>query len=258
MTRTAVCIDAFAALTPDGFVTPDGTRGWQPEQNGPADVARADVLDSPLPAFGKLQLADKLAFSAAALMMKWYGQPLEQTTGVCVALPWGSLSTDLAYNATVKSPIPSPAIFSATLPSSPLSEITIFYHLKGPNRVFAGGDLDGVAALDESCRLVALGKAPAMVVVWTEAVATADATPPHANPGDSPCNQSCAVLVRPVPAHRLNRPVRVTLESGQFDGSSHSREYFSSLVQSLSGPDASQVHMSHPRCRALIEIGKTD
>jgi len=55
-------LDSFAALRPSGMYSPQGHMPWNADQHGPEDVQRNQVLDSPYPGFGKLQIADRLAF----------------------------------------------------------------------------------------------------------------------------------------------------------------------------------------------------
>jgi hypothetical protein len=177
---TPVYCESFSALLPEGIITPSGIRPWDADsgQAGPADVTRAQVLDKPYLSFGKLSLPDRLAFSAGSLVLSDCPITEKESAGICLGLPGGSLSTDLRYMESVIAGFPSPAVFSATLPSSAIADIAIFYGLKGENRVFAGGAESGLYALDCAVTLLSAGKATVMLVLSVNAIAEGDFSSP--------------------------------------------------------------------------------
>jgi hypothetical protein len=142
-------------------------------------------LAAPCPSFGKLQLADRLAFGTAALLLDGYPLPPQEKVGISMGVPFGSLSTDMRYLESMHSGYPSPAIFSATLPSSALSEIAIYFGLKGPNRVISEADSSGIAALDAAHRALRLQKAKAMIVIAVYGIENNDRQSPLAPPAIS-------------------------------------------------------------------------
>jgi len=255
MSARAVCIDAFAVLDSRGLHSAAGSKAWDTDQAGPEDVRRPQVLSVPHPSFGKLLLPDRLVFSAAALMLSGYPGPLDDTTGVCLGLPFGSLSTDLRYNETVNSPMPSPAVFSATLPSSAVCEVTIFWKYRGPNRVFCGGALDGVWALDEARRLAAGGKAGAVIVACAWAVEEADRDSPHLGGRTPGPSEVCALLVRPGPGALVGTGLEMRLRAGHGSGAEpDAREYFRSLVRLLAGRQSGVVRVETAECAGEIAL----
>lgn len=141
MSRENISIKSFATIDESGIVTSKARIGWDADQNGPQDIRRAQVLPTAYVAFGKLNLPDKLAFSAASLALRDCTDCHDNKMGVFLAIPGGSFSTDCLYRDSIVQGNPSPALFSATLPSSPVADIAIYHHLTGPNIVFAGGDL---------------------------------------------------------------------------------------------------------------------
>ena len=163
-------LDAFAALLPSGMYSSRGFVPWQSGQDGPRDVAREQVLDKPYPGFGKLHIADRLSFAAAALLFSHYGSCAGDETGITLGIPAGSFSADLLYMDSVESGFPSPAIFSATLPSSALADIAIYFKIKGPNRVIAGASGSGLCAFDLAAMMLHRGKASSMLVVSVNAI----------------------------------------------------------------------------------------
>lgn len=179
--KTALYLESFSALLPEGIITPaEGVRPWNASacQNGPADVARGQVLDKPYLSFGKLSLPDRLAFSAASLVLSSYPIAEKESAGICLGLPAGSLSTDLRYMESVRAGFPSPAVFSATLPSSAIADIAIFFGLKGENRVIAGGAGSGLVALDCAVTMLAADKAKTVIVLSVNAVEPMDFSSP--------------------------------------------------------------------------------
>jgi hypothetical protein len=168
--KTPLFLDAFAALLPSGMYSPRGRVPWLDGQTGPQDVLREQVLDKPYPGFGKLQIADRLSFAAAALLFSHYENCAGDETGITLGIPAGSFSTDLRYLETVESGFPSPAIFSATLPSSAIADIAIYFGIKGPDRVFAGAGTSGLCAFDQGVLMLQNQKASTMLVVSAHAV----------------------------------------------------------------------------------------
>jgi hypothetical protein len=174
-----IYLESFSALLPEGIITPGGVRLWdEAGQSGPADVTRGQVLDKPYLAFGKLSLPDRLAFSVSSLVLSSYPVADKDSAGICLGLPAGSLSTDLRYMESVCAGFPSPAVFSATLPSSAIADIAIFFGLKGGNRVIAGDAGSGLVALDCACTMLAAGKASTVIVVSVNAVEERDVSSP--------------------------------------------------------------------------------
>jgi Beta-ketoacyl synthase, N-terminal domain len=171
-------LDAFAALLPSGMYSPGGFVPWKSGQAGPRDVAREQVLDKPYPGFGKLHIADRLSFASAALLFSGYGSCAGDETGITLGIPSGSFSADLDYMESVENGFPSPAIFSATLPSSAIADIAIYFKIKGPNRVIAGAADSGLCAFDLAAMMLHRKKASSMLVVSVDAVEPAHISSP--------------------------------------------------------------------------------
>jgi hypothetical protein len=154
------------------------------------------VLASPYIAFGKLNLPDKLAFSASSLAFCDHPPFDREKTGILLAIPRGSLSTDRLYAESISRGIPSPALFSATLPSSPVADIAIYHRITGPDIVFAGGDAPFLSALEygmlqlRSKRLI-----DALVVLIDEGTETPGVT--DAATARAAMPSSCALLLGP-------------------------------------------------------------
>lgn len=138
MTGNPVSIVSYAALLPQGICTAAGTTAWDSDQTQPSHIKRPQILNKPYIAFGKLNTPDKLAFSVAALLLSQAEKGESERTGLILGIPSGSLSTDIQYNQSITAGAPSPARFSATLPSSPLTDIAIYFDIKGPDYVFCG------------------------------------------------------------------------------------------------------------------------
>ncbi|MBD3393337.1 MAG: hypothetical protein GF418_14510 [Chitinivibrionales bacterium] len=159
-------LQAAAALCTEGIYTTKRERiPWEQGQSGPLDVKRSQVWEQPFTGFGKLQVADRLAFSAAALVFSQLDRKDHSRIGISMGSAFGSLSTDIRYMESVASGFPRPAYFSATLPSSAVAEVAIRFKLKGPNRVVVGGRAPGFWALDCALSALASKKATGMLVL---------------------------------------------------------------------------------------------
>jgi hypothetical protein len=180
-------VKSFATIDHGGITTPKGHSVWESDQHGPADIKRAQVLAVPYVAFGKLNLPDKLAFSVATLALRDGPAEHNKQMGLFLVIPDGSLSTDRAFRDSIEQGNPSPALFAATLPSSPVADIAIYHRLTGPNIVFAGGDSPLVAALISSTIKTTDGDCDEVLVVMVDEMAESSAaadsslvTPPYA------------------------------------------------------------------------------
>ena len=158
----------FAALHSSGIYSGGVFMPWESDQTGPREVKRAQVLSAPYLQFGKLNTPDKLVFSAASLALSGERQSDGEQIGIALGIPSGSLSTDLDYSDSILNGFPSPALFSATLPSSPIADVAIFFGIKGPDRVFSGGDSCGLATLDAAGAMLATGAVSKVlcIIVW--------------------------------------------------------------------------------------------
>jgi hypothetical protein len=192
-------LDSFAALLPDGSYSAQGFMPWTGGQKGPQDVTREQVLDKPYVNFGKLMLPDKLAFGAASLVLSRYILQNKETTAITLGICAGSLSTDLRYMESVAAGFPSPAVFSATLPSSAIADVAIYFGLKGPNRVCAGNAASGLAAFELAALLLENGKAEAALVLSVNAVEPQDFTSPLLDPAIERENRAFAFLINTGP-----------------------------------------------------------
>jgi hypothetical protein len=90
---------------------------------------------------------------------------------------------------------PSPAVFSATLPSSAIADIAIFYGLKGPNRVIAGNGASGLTALELAVSLLQTKKASTVLSLCVNAVDVQDAASPLFGGPTTASNSAFALLL---------------------------------------------------------------
>jgi hypothetical protein len=161
-------INGCGAVTSDGIYSATSHKLWDSTQTSLDSIRRDQVLSTPLPLFGKLCFPDKLAFSAASLALEGITELPQERSGISIAVPYGSLSTDMFFMESVLGPLPSPAYFSATLPSSTIADIAILHKLKGPDRVFCGGNSPVFDALVAASDLISSGKASVVLfcAVW--------------------------------------------------------------------------------------------
>jgi hypothetical protein len=161
-------INGCGAVTSQGIYSASSHKFWDSTQASIDLIRRDQVLSTPLPLFGKLCFPDKLAFSAASLALEGITELPQDRSGISIAIPYGSLTTDMFFMESALGPLPSPAWFSATLPSSTIADIAIYYKFKGPDRVFCGGNSPVFDALSAASDLLSLGKASVVLfcAVW--------------------------------------------------------------------------------------------
>lgn len=99
------------------------------------DIPREEVYPEPYRPFGKMGDHEKLLFSTVSLAL--LNCSLPESTAIVLVTPEGSLRTDVAFMNSVRDNFPRPALFAATLPSAPISELSIPFKLKGANRIIA-------------------------------------------------------------------------------------------------------------------------
>ncbi len=168
MTNPPVFCSGCALIDDSGIHTIANSQPWESDQDGPAAIRRTQVLEQPYMAFGKLNLPDKLAFSAGSLVLRESTVYSPETTGIFLGIPSGSHSTDLLYKNSVEEGSPSPAYFSATLPSSPVADIAIYYKVKGPDIIFPGGDSPLLSAIESAQFLLQQGKLSGALILLAE------------------------------------------------------------------------------------------
>jgi hypothetical protein len=241
--KRRIFIDSFGALLPEGIAGPSGTRPWDAGQAGPHDVRRDQVLEKPYVNFGKLMLPDKLAFCAAAAALSRYAIADGQTAAVTLGIPAGSLSTDLRFMESVRAGFPGPAVFSATLPSSAIADIAIYFGLKGPNRVVAGNAASGLTALELAVSLLETGKAACALSLSVNAVEAADAAGPLLGPAADRLCRAYAFLLTTMPQPGgLGTEMEASFAAGD-NGAAHACDelYFTDLVRLLTAQKSGRV-----------------
>jgi hypothetical protein len=231
---------------------------WQEGQSGPADVQRGQVYELPLPTFGKLLLAEKLAFSLASLILGQKPPYQEETTGISLGSRFGSFSTDLRFMGSITAGFPRPAYFAATLPSSPVAEAAIQYKLKGPNRVFCNQSTAGLDALDAALTLLRLGKAETMLVLFISGLEAGDSGSPLLDAAQLRTAFGAGLLIanRPVPG----RPCfRVSLE-GDFRKNLQAQQtgesYFVEAVRAMAAGKDFSSPISAPHFNGKVAFVK--
>jgi hypothetical protein len=252
-------IHAYAVLHHSGIYSlSGGRRPWEPNQHGPLDVHRNQVFSLPFPTFGKLLPAERLAFSVSALIFADLDSYAAGRTGICLGTRFGSFAADMRFMESVAEGTPRPAFFAATLPSSPVAEAAIQFGLKGPNRVVCGGDSAGLQALEMAMRIIATGKADAMLVLEIDGLEQADRllTPIAAHASAGAC--ACGMLIassRPAGAAAW----RITL-AGDFRQADRpalaAESYFSDAIMGLAAGVSVRRQISSPEFQGTLSMEK--
>jgi 3-oxoacyl-[acyl-carrier-protein] synthase II len=116
-------------------------------------VTREDVFPEPNLRFGRLPLYSRVGLAAVAFALRDAGMEhweTKRSAGIVASTRAGCLATDIEYYNTVLPEgggVPSPNLFSSTLPTCFLGEAAIQFGLTGPTLVVndpAGDALSGV------------------------------------------------------------------------------------------------------------------
>ena len=231
-----VCLCSWGALTPAGILVPEGLRPWDQGRSGVETVRREQVLEHPFPPFGKLPLAERLAFAAASLALHAASAVIDTECALYAGVTRGSVSTDIHYIESLRTPYPSPAHFSATLPSSVIAEIAIYYRIKGANRVFVGPANSCQWALFTAFDRVHRAASPAALVVLVDCV-----EPQHrARMGVQGAPAALALLLCPATEPRAERTFTLSAAPAQTRGSGAPIDELAAFL--LSGRATHTVH----------------
>ena len=123
---------SFSYIDKNKIVSPKGT---VKREKPLCEITCEEIYSQKRPAFGKLAFADKLAFCAASVAIENGKVENPAECGIVLLTNIGSFMRDNEFMRTIIENSPSPAYFSATLPSSPIAEISIVFGLKGANKV---------------------------------------------------------------------------------------------------------------------------
>ncbi len=255
--KLSAYVHGFAGLIPEGILTAKGIAPWGADQKGAADVKRSQVYEKPHTGFGKLQPTDKIAFGAASLACRAAGEFDGRSTGVCLGSAFGSFSTDMRYMESVLSGFPRPALFSATLPSSPVAETAIMFGLKGPNRVFVDSGMPGLTALEASLRILKHGAAENMLAIMVRALHESDApfaghiTTPRASVG------SALFLSR----NEKNVSPLLLLEGEANDGNGnvgHEESCFGDILKALMSSSSTTIRIDTNRFDGTVTVQREE
>jgi hypothetical protein len=251
---TPLHIQAFGGVDDRGLHSVAGTRPWDAGQSGPDEVRRDQILDKQYPAFGKLSLPDRLAFAASSIALAPGGTAPLAACGMCLASEYGSFSTDLRYQESIAAGFPSPAIFSSTLPSSAISDVAIYYGIKGPNRVLCGPDaiVDVFAC---ASRLIAHEKCACALVIVLSAVEAQDRQSPIARRPIAMTNSAWAFLLSGIGNDTLR--ISIAAEPGDASAAAKADDVsLYSLARLCMQGAAGEIPLTTPQYRGRIIITK--
>ena len=129
-------------------------------------LAREDVFPEPNLRFGRLPQYSRVGLAAVAFALRDAGMEhweTKRSAGIVASTRTGCLATDIEYYDTVLPEgggLPSPILFSCTLPTCFLGEAAIQFGLTGPTAVSLPGSvftcLDGTIALALGGRVVGI------------------------------------------------------------------------------------------------------
>ena len=233
-----IFLQAYSALSDTGIYSfKHGHRQWDHDQNGsPLKVKRIQVQKKPYPGFGKLYSPDKLAFAVSTLLFSDFDDYNGKTTGICLATSFGSLETDIQFRQSIVSGFPSPSCFAATLPSSPIADIAIVFHLKGPNRVIVDEANSGVMAIDMALHMLLCHRADSILVLVVRVLEKNDTYSQYLKQTFNRDAYSYAFLFTSRESLLgLNYSVEYSISNNvkNFSQKRSEKSYFSNIIQSL-------------------------
>lgn len=161
-----VYINGYSAITNHRIISSEKGKIEFEVGESPLSIGRKKVYSKLHTGFGKLNPPDKLAFSAASLILDNISDLDTENTAISMGTSTGSFSTDMRYMESVTEGFPSPAYFQATLPSSPVAEVAILFKLKGPDRTFVSCNGAGIEAINGALRMLMLKKATSVLVLF--------------------------------------------------------------------------------------------
>ncbi|MBN1575932.1 MAG: hypothetical protein JW913_05230 [Chitinispirillaceae bacterium] len=260
MNSATVTVRSFSSIDAAGITTAEGFIAWESGQAGPRDIRRPQVLSAPYVAFGKLNLPDKLVFSASSLALRGRAPVDPEKTGIFLGIPHGSLSTDLLYRESLQGGAPSPALFSATLPSSAVTDIAIYHHIKGPDVVFAGGDAPLFAALEYGVMMLQCRRCTEALIVYVdEGTIAVRAAPTQEEIAPGPCAYALLLgtcpppPVPPLPLSAIIALKRIeTSDNRQPSGTE--RELMARLITALLKKESLRIPVSSDGFRGYISL----
>jgi hypothetical protein len=164
----------------------------------------------------------------------------------------------LRYIESVQAGFPSPALFSATLPSSAIADIAIYFGIKGENRVIAGNGASGLSALEQAFILLELRKATSVLWCCVTAVDSQDAHSPLLY---SSLASQCASYALVLSPQRRENTLGMRI-STSFQGATASSVvsgdelYFNELFQLLINQKTGSLHCASCDVVATLSIEK--
>ena len=163
---------ASIAILSFGFISQSGWGGTEKKfhkQTPPLDWK--NFSQTPYPRFGRLDLLSKYALIAAELASpeKFLTAEPREKIAVCLGTDLGCLDVDCDFHDTAKLNSPSPKLFSYTLPSIGIGEISIRYKITGPCFCVMSGAESGIQALWQSYRLIGSGAAEQCLCIGASA-----------------------------------------------------------------------------------------
>ncbi len=166
-------LTAWSRLDDTGFANPQSRTAWPGERSPDGPLRWSWFSAAPFERFGRLDLLSQYAVAAAELALQV--QPLSPAeaagAALCLGTAHGSLAADCEFLAGANSAAgPSPTVFSYTLPSAAIGEISIRHQLTGPSLCLLCPPGDELSPLQEAVRLLIQREARAVLCVVADAV----------------------------------------------------------------------------------------
>ncbi len=164
-----------SVVTGIGWITSQGpgrgreTRKFSMTAGAIPPVAREDVFPEPNLRFGRLPQYSRVGLAAVAFALRDAGMEhweTKRSAGIVASTRTGCLATDIEYYDTVLPEgggLPSPNLFSCTLPTCFLGEAAIQFGLTGPTLVVNDPNEDALSGVRMALESLSWGECATML-----------------------------------------------------------------------------------------------
>ena len=160
----AVQITGMGIITPEKYLMQDGFKEWE----NPGKVIppiKSSFFKREYPRYSRYDSFSKLGCAAATLAIENSGIPESEIkgdrTGIILGTMTGSIGIDIKHLKRIFSKdisFASPQIFSFTLPSTCIGEISILYGITGTDYIINSGYTSGLSAIFDGVHLIESGE----------------------------------------------------------------------------------------------------
>lgn len=199
----------------------------------------SEISARPFERFGRLDVLCKYGITAAEMLGVEDREGQRHNWGIVLGTHVGSAAVDAEFIHTIDAVGgPSPALFSYTLPSTLLGELSIRHRITGANICLSAGPSSGEAALWEAAHFVCEDGIEACIAVAAEAAGGLFA--------DGAVSSAYAFLIEKAPAE--GRTVLARVAFGKRPPEARENQGIGALVDALRSRRPAEIVIAGPCC----------